>query len=253
MQAPARCQFRFLAPACLLRYFQIVFSAMDHPCYKCGHSVEDGKPFCAQCGAPQIRVATPEPALVAGSLSSTDLPILSKGARLAPGTLGPSAFSAGIVWSAALRSCAIGALIGALVMALGLMVPLLAVFGAGFLAVNLYHRQSPGWIVDARSGAKLGAVCGILFFGISVFFETLAVAVFHAGGQIRQKMLEALQQAASRSGDPQVQAAFETLKTPEGIALMLVFGIAVLFVVSIAAGSISGALTGAFLGRRKLR
>ena len=36
---------------------------MDHPCYKCGHSIEDGKPFCSQCGAPQIRVAMPEPSL----------------------------------------------------------------------------------------------------------------------------------------------------------------------------------------------
>jgi hypothetical protein len=225
---------------------------MDHPCYKCGLSVEDGKPFCTQCGAPQIRVAMPEPApLAAGGVSSPDLPIFSTGSQTVPGALSASGFFPGIVWSMAIRSCLIAALIAALVMALGLMVPLLAGLGAGFLAVNLYHRQNPGWIVNTRSGAKLGAVSGVLFFGISALFETLAVTLFHTGGQIRQKMLEALQQAASRSSDPQVQAAFETLKTPEGIALMLVFGIAVLFVVSIAAGSIAGALTGAFLGRRK--
>jgi hypothetical protein len=225
---------------------------MDHPCYKCGHSVEDGKPFCAQCGAPQIRVAMPEPAaVIPGSVSSTELPIFSAESPIVPGTLSASAFSTGIVWPAAIRACAIAALIAALIMTLGLMVPLLAVLGAGFLAVNLYHRQNPGWGVNARSGAKLGAVCGVLFFGISAIFETLAMALFHTGGQVRQKMLEAFQQAASRSGDPQVQAAFETLKTPEGIAVMLVFGLAVLFVVSIAAGSIAGALTGTFLGRRK--
>jgi len=76
------------------------------------------------------------------------------------------------------------------------------------------------------------------------------VALFHTGGQIRQKMLDALQQAASRSSDPQVQAAFETLKTPHGIALVLVFGMVFLLLVSIAAGSLAGALTGSFLGRR---
>jgi hypothetical protein len=135
-------------------------------------------------------------------------------------------------------------------MALSLMVPLLAGLGAGCLAVILYHRQNAGWGVNARSGAQLGAVCGVLFFGIGAIFETVVVALFHTGGQVRQKMLEALQQAASRSADPQVQAAFETLKTPEGMALLMVFGLLVLFLISIAAGSLAGALTGAFLGRR---
>ncbi|MGD0986558.1 MAG: hypothetical protein ABR874_02025 [Candidatus Sulfotelmatobacter sp.] len=151
----------------------------------------------------------------------------------------------------AIRSCAIAALIAALLMAFGLMVPLLAVLGAAFLAVNLYHRKNPAWLVNARSGAQLGAACGILFFAIAAVVESAAVTVFHTGGELRKKMLEALEQAAARSNDPQVQAAFDRLKTPEGIALMLVFGLIFLFLLSIAAGSLAGALTGAFLGRRK--
>jgi hypothetical protein len=63
--------------------------------------------------------------------------------------------------------------------------------------------------------------------------------------------VEALQQAAARSNDPQVQAAFEQFKTPQGIALMMVLGVVVLFVISIAAGSVAGALTGAVLGRKR--
>jgi len=220
---------------------------MDHPCYKCGDNVEDGRPFCPQCGAPQIRVPVPELAPVAavggpsGDLFASDS---TEG-------INPSAFSPDIVWPVAIRYCAIAAFIGALIMSLGLMVPLLAVLGVGFLAVNLYHRKNPAWMVTSRSGAKLGAVSGILFFGMAAIFETIAVVVFHTGGQIREKMLEALQQAASRSSDPQVQATFDRLKTPEGIALMFVFGLIVLFVVSIAAGGLAGALTGAVLGRRR--
>jgi hypothetical protein len=101
-----------------------------------------------------------------------------------------------------------------------------------------------------RSGAQIGALCGLLFFGIASIFETIAIAVFHTGGQLRQKMLEALQQAATRSSDPQVQAAFDRLKTPEGLAVMLVLGLIVLFIISIVASSLAGALTGAVLGRR---
>lgn len=225
---------------------------MDHPCHKCGHSIEDGKPFCSQCGAPQIRVAVPEPmaSAVAGNVSSSDLPAFSMDPPVVRGPLNAPTLSTGIEWPRALRACAIAALISSLVMALGLMVPLLAVLGAGFLAVTLYHRWNPVWSVSARSGAQLGAVCGLLFFGMSAIFESLAVSLFHTGGQVRQKVLEALQQAASRTTDPQVQAAFERLKTPEGLAAMLILGVVVLFVVSIAAGSVAGALTGAALGRR---
>lgn len=220
---------------------------MEHPCYKCGHIVEDGRPFCVQCGAPQIRVILPEPVTpAAGSVQGS--PAFSSGSAEA---INPAVLSPVIVWPVAIRVCAIAALIAALFMAFGLMVPLLAVLGAGFLAVSLYHRKNPAWLVNARSGAKLGAACGILFFAFATVIETVAVAVFHTGGEVRQKMLEALQQAATRSNDPQVQAAFEKLKTPEGIALMLVFGMIFLFLLSIAAGSLSGALTGAFFGRRK--
>jgi hypothetical protein len=221
---------------------------MDHLCYRCGQSVEDGRPFCPQCGAPQIRVAVPELAPVAAGVPSAD--IFASDSALAPDTLNTS-LSPAIVWPSALRTSAIAALIAAMIMSLGLMVPLLAVLGAGFLAVSFYHRKNPAWNVNARSGARLGAVSGILFFGMAAVFETIAVAVFHSGGQIRQKMLEALQQAASRSNDPQVQATLDRLKTPEGIALMLVFGLIMLFVVSVAAGGLAGALTGAILGRRK--
>lgn len=224
---------------------------MDHSCHKCGQSVEEGKPFCLQCGAPQIRVAMPEPSqpAIVGSASSANLTISPPDSPIVPGTLSARLATA-MEWPTALRACAVAALVAALVMSLGLMVPLLAALGAGFLAVTLYHRRNPAWAVNTRSGAQLGGLCGGFFFGIAAVFETVAVAVLHTGGEVREKMLEALQQAASRSSDPQVQAVFERLKTPEGLALMMVFGLLVLFVVSIAAGSLAGALTGAVLGRR---
>jgi hypothetical protein len=225
-----------------VRYFNLTFS-MEHPCYKCGYNVEDGKPFCAHCGAPQIRVAMPEPVPAASGVSSAELPIIQGDGNLA--------LSPGIVWPVAIRVCAIAALIGALLTTFEVMVPLFAVLGAAFLAVSLYYRKNPAWLVNGRSGAQVGAVCGMLFFAIAAACESIKVSVFHGGDALRQKMLEALQQAASRSNDPQAQAMLERLKTPEGIALMLVLGMIFLFIVSIAAGSLAGALTGAFLGRRK--
>jgi hypothetical protein len=83
----------------------------------------------------------------------------------------------------------------------------------------------------------------------SPFFFAIFLAVLQAGGQVRQQMIEALQQVASRSNDPQVQATLDLLVKPENVQ-KLILGMVGFVLISIAAGSIAGALTGAFLGRR---
>jgi hypothetical protein len=225
---------------------------MDHPCHKCGHSVEDGKPFCSQCGAPQIRVAVPEPSTlsVAGNASATGLPVFSLDPPVLPGPLRARALATGIEWPRALRACAIAALISLVVMSLRLMLPLLAVLGSGWLAVILYRYRHPAWKANARSGAQLGAVTALLSSGVIAIFSAIAFAVLQAGGQVREQALEALQQVASRSNDPQVQATLDILKKPEGLAEKLILAMVGFFLISIAAGSIAGALTGTFLGRK---
>jgi hypothetical protein len=228
---------------------------MDHPCYKCGQSIEDGKAFCLQCGAPQIRVAMPEavavaagPASLNGSIDDVaafplDSPIVSE-------PLSSPVIFTGIEWRRAFRACAMAAAVSSLVMSLGLMVPPLAGLGSGCLAVILYHRRNPVSIGNARSGAQLGALSGLLFFGVWSVFKALTTDLFHAGGELHQKMLDAVQQAASRATDPDVKAYFDRMKTPEGLATMLILSIVFFLLISIAAGSLGGALTGAFFSRR---
>jgi hypothetical protein len=228
---------------------------MDHLCYKCGHGIEDGRPFCLECGAPQIRVALPEPvvAAVAGNASSDGLsepPVFSLDPPRAPVPLSAAALSGGIDWPRALRVCAVAALISIVVMTLRLMVPLLATLGAGCLAVVFYRRRNPMWRGGARSGAQLGAVTALFSSGVLAIFSMIIYAMLQAGGETRQQLLEAVRQVASRSNDPQMQAALDLLKQPEGLAAKLIIGMASLFLVSVAAGSLAGALTGAFLGRR---
>jgi hypothetical protein len=226
---------------------------MGHLCYKCGHDLEDGRPFCLECGAPQIRVAMPEPVAVAGNVSSDVLsapPVFSLDPPRAPVPLSAAALSGGIDWPRALRVCAIAALISIVVMTLRLMVPLLATLGAGCLAVVFYRRRNPAWRGGARSGAQLGAVTALFSSGVLAIFSGIVFALLQAGGQTRQQLLDALQQVASRSNDAQMQAALDLLKQPEGLAAKLIIGMVGLFLVSVAAGSLAGALTGAFLGRR---
>jgi hypothetical protein len=229
---------------------------MDHLCYKCGQSIEDGKAFCLQCGAPQIRVAMPEivtPA-AAGSASSNDslhdVPVFALDSPIVSEPLSAPVLSTGIEWRRALRVCAMAALISIVVMLLRLMVPPLATLGAGCLAVIFYQRRNPARRVDARSGAQLGAVTSLFSSAVFAIFSAILFAVLHAGGEIRQQLLDALQQVASRSNDPQMQATLEFLSKPEGLAGKLILGMVGFVLISVAAGSIGGVLTGAFFGRR---
>ena len=249
-------------PACACRWscatFRLVLllSRMDHSCYKCGHSVEDGKPFCLECGAPQIRVAVPEPAAatlagnVLSNVSLKDPPVFPLEQPIIAAPLSVPVLSTGIEWRRALRVCAIAALISIVVMLLRLMVPPLATLGAGCLAVILYQRRNPTRRVDARSGAQLGAATGLLSSTVFAVFFAIFLLVLQSGGQARQEMIEAMQQVVSRTHDSQAQAFLDLLNQPEGLAAKLILAMVGVFVVSIAAGSLAGALTGAFISRR---
>src|ERR1700692_2737912 len=45
-----------VAPPCSPGWLWASFNDVEHPCQKCGTTVEDGRPFCPQCRAPQIHV-----------------------------------------------------------------------------------------------------------------------------------------------------------------------------------------------------
>jgi hypothetical protein len=225
---------------------------MDHPCYKCGQSIEDGKPFCAQCGAPQIRVAMPEAAVEASAINVDSV----AAAEFARGTapefpvlpISPLASS----WSNALRPCALAAGVGALLTFLGLN-PFVGALVAGFLAANFSQRRSPGVADRPAAGARLGAFGGLLLFGLSTILETLAVVVLHKGAEIRTQMMEKIQQAAERYPGPQVEPFLEFVKTPSGFAFMMVASVIFGLIAFCVLGGVGGAISAAFSGRRRTR
>jgi zinc-ribbon domain len=221
---------------------------MDHPCHKCGNSIEDGKPFCSQCGAPQIRVAVPEVLTEAtpegdGSMRALDRDAGPNASVIPVGSL-PL-----VGESHALRPCALAAVVAIGLTALGLN-PFVAALGAGFLAVAFYRRGGPGISVRSGSGAKLGAVSGILFFAMSTILELLAVALLHKGAEIRSQMLDKVQQAAARYPGPEVQPFLDFVKTPDGFAIMMVASVIFGLLAFVVLGSCGGALGAALLGRR---
>jgi hypothetical protein len=224
---------------------------MEHPCHSCRQAVEDGVPFCQRCGAPQIRVATVEPLQASESAGAEGQSPRELDAFQPPQHV--SNVASPIEWSNALPACALAAAIAAVLMALGLMVPFLAVAGAGFLAVGFYRRRHPGALIKPGAGARLGAVSGLLCFGMSAVLEALSLAIFPKGAVLREKMLEAIQQTASHTTDPQAVAMLDYLKSPGGMAVMMVFVLIFAFVAFVALSSLGGALGGIVLGRANRR
>ena len=210
---------------------------MQHACDKCGAAVEDGTPFCKQCGSPQIRVAgfelqtPPSPEPIDYSFQ-------------------PDAAS--LQWSQALPAAAAAGLIAAISMLLPFGALGLGILAAGYISVRLYQRRVAEVMLTSGTGARLGAVAGILGFVFFTIVTAVEVLVFHSGGELHDALIQAVQQSISRTSDPQAQQALQYLKSPPGLTLVITMGLALMFVVFLIFSSVGGAL-GAALRRGKPR
>lgn len=213
---------------------------MEHPCYKCGASVEDGTPFCSRCNAPQIRVA--------GTAS------------LAPVGTGPEAaieqyashapVSSALEWHHALPSAGIALLAAILLIVIGMPAGL-GMLAAGFLSVVLYRRRCPATYLTAGMGARLGALTGALGFGVLAAILALWTAV-RSGKEIHDALLNYIQQYAARSSDPHMQQVMEIFNTPEGFTFIMILTLIMTLIAFTIFSSLGGAV-GAFLLHRKDR
>ena len=161
--------------------------------------------------------------------------------------------SSAIQWSQALPAAALAGLISAFLMSMGLGAFGLGLVAAGALAVVFYRRRHPAGEITRGIGARLGAVSGILGFGIFSVLAAVKVLVFHGGGELRAAMLEAIKQSAARTSDPQAQQMLDYLKSPPGMVLMMVFGLFIMFVAFLMFCTLGGAIGAALLrgkGRR---
>ncbi len=218
---------------------------MEKPCYKCGQTLEEGIPFCPHCSAPQIRVVVAEPV--------APLPVLvtaEAGQAALPAAQTVPVLALPMQWSQALRPCALAALV-AIVLGFLHLYLFVVMLSAGFLAVIFYRQPRPGSFVKALTGARLGALSGFLFFIMTSLLAALAAAVPEIRTSMREQFIEYVKNlAASRPGDPQVQALLDQLKTPDGLVSVLVALGVLYFIASVVLAGVGGALGAAVFGRR---
>ena len=72
-----------------------------------------------------------------------------------------------------------------------------------------------------------------------------------SGNQIRAQLLEALQQSASRTSDPQAQQMLDYFRTPPGLVLMMIVGLIFMFIAFVLFSALGGALGAALLGKKE--
>jgi hypothetical protein len=212
---------------------------VDHSCEKCGAAVEDGRPFCPQCRAPQIHVQVAVADNGAGSFDVggerqgliPEIPTLDR-AHTRQGF-----FDQGAGTRAALKAGVLGIFVG--------MIPFLGVVLTGWLAVYFYRREK-GLAPAAGIGSRLGGAAGVVAFAINSLLILIRILVFHAQQEYVDNLLKIAQALGYNSADSEIQSAMHSLFTPAGLAMTFFFGM--IFSVLLAAAG--GALASVVLGNR---
>lgn len=227
---------------------------MEHACHKCGAAVEDGVPFCPHCAAPQIRVMAsaqpaPEPSLYGPAAHGQPPEPSVTLAQLRPEKLVRG-------WQTANLAAGLGAL-AALIVAVATGLPQLGFFvwmlGGGMLVVVIYRRRQPFPGLTPGTGARLGAMAGLMGFVIFGLLSLVQVASLRGSGQLRAALEQALKTSAARSGNPEAQQMVQQFLTPGGMRMLLALGIVLMLVLFVAASSLGGAIAAALSRKRETR
>ena len=220
---------------------------MQNICYRCGRPIEGQIAFCAACGAPQIRVSTPEQPLNVPE-KQQDLPPVSPERPLPPS--GGLALSTGIAWKDFIRAATpLAALTGILTVPLAPL-GLFVLLPANLIwAISRYLRRRP-MALSSGQGARLGAMMGALSFGFFLVCFLAAVSLNLA--KYHELIVAWVTETTSRNSDPQMQQMLQRFAAPDGMLPFTALFLATFLITFLIIGMGSGALAVA-LGRARNR
>jgi hypothetical protein len=209
---------------------------MQHPCHQCGAPVEDGTPFCKQCNAPQIRVASvQQPTLESLRMPEPGETVTEAGALPVQ--------SRAIQWRSAFPAAFFVAVpAGLLSFPLNILF-FLWTFGAGALTVSSYRKRTQAGVTPGMA-ARLGLFSGALAFAVFLAVFLVAMQRPEFGPPLRQEMRAALERSVQKSADPNARQVADMLTSPNGFATlftMVILLFAMLFIIFSVIGAIAGA------------
>lgn len=174
-------------------------------------TVPDGRPFCPNCRAPQIRLA--EHLLEReGPVSKVSVPD-TQISFPAPSPTLPRTQASTIL--AIIKAGIVGVFLG--------MIPLLGSVLTGMLAVWLYRRA--GGHPTARPATRMGSLAAALALSISAVLTVIQVFVFHARQQSEEALVRLMTALGGNVSDPDFQANIHRLFTPSGLLMSFVVGL----------------------------
>lgn len=211
---------------------------VDHPCEKCGAEVEDGRPFCPKCRAPQVRVeialpsfpletVIPAPPIAAGHETHSEAP----------------AAGDPVFFRTALQAGLLGVMANLIPFGLGMVL-------TGILAALLYHRER-GPLAGSRA-ARLGAAAGAISFAATALLAVVLVVLFHLQQQVHDSMLSLMEQSLANQSDPQAQRVLDWIHTAQGFETMVAVGMIASLLVSMLLSAVGGVI-GSYLFRNRNR
>ena len=238
---------------------------MEHACYRCQADIPESTAFCPHCGAPQIRVVSPEGEVQDVPLSSGEVPAHVQPPLVAPPPsqywaqsnvrfpASPGAVHWELAWKGALL-CGVGAAVLSAIpiVSIGFLIWMI---GAGVFSVSLYRRQMPGATVTPGMGMRIGALAGVFGFVLDGVFFVASFVTLRNTGSFRQLMEEQMQKQLAGNPDPKVQQMMENLlnwmNTPRGAATVIAFFLLIVGIVFVVLTAAGGALSASFSGRHR--
>ena len=220
---------------------------MNLHCHRCGVTLSASDLFCPDCGSPQLKFAQQEEV---------------DGEQAGVRSLGTVARVQGISWKDAILAALLVAVPAGLLSAVSVLSwgCCLWVVGGAVLAIVVYHRRAPAFLLETRSGIRIGAIAGLIAAYSSViataFWRIFARYVLHQGYAIDQFYDSVIQQSqALVQTNPDAEAQWRTyvhfLMSPDGRAAYTLMNAATTSLGIILFSAIGGALGVRLLASRK--
>jgi ribosomal protein L40E len=164
---------------------------MDLVCHRCNATVDPDANYCLQCGAPQVRfVAQAEEATVTGVEGAA---IRQPDAEV-PGS---------IHWKLTTRIAALAALVAGILSTLLAAGSVLWVAVGAIFVIGAYRRRQPHAILPPRSGARIGALMGLMAAAVALAGNAIFLVIqrygMHQGKLIDTQLTAIVKQAAERA------------------------------------------------------